>query len=347
MPLKVYNYLEEGSISIAAPVSLLTRVDRNFEEKPMEVDTGIPNIQVEEGEFVTFNRDRSKKYLETKPNNSRGSTGFDFLRYGVLVSSLWMNDPTHYEIINFLPSDDSGILRCFKKVYYGSGRAENKSLVHGSLIEINGKGVFITGECWSGKTSLVLGFLRNTGAKFISDGNTLISFDDGELVGSYLPRPVYVRFATINANPNLRQILNDTSEAEAIQPFDKEAIEEIISAKKYDVDGGLNMSRRKFLELLGVTSAPVTRISKVISTHFNESPNVSINSLNPNEIFQTFRKREFPKEMGLGNIQHQRNIKNPPKSIITTDWFNLINGVAVHFDARKNLTPKLLEELLR
>lgn len=341
-----YNYLGEQDIEISGPVGLLERIGRNFEELPTEEGDKVGSIKIEEGEFVSFHRDGSKPYLSTRQNGSKDYPGIDFLRYGVCVSSIWKKDPLNFEIKNYLPSDESTTLKCFKKVYYSTEPSRNKALVHGSLINLDGKGILITGPCWSGKTSLTLGLLEKLNATFISDGNTLLSYEDGSLNGYYLPRSVFVRFSSISSSPILGSILSDIDKAESIQPFDIEYIEEIIRDKNYDVDAGLNLSRRKFSELLGVRTVPHTRIHRIIYPNFSEEDTPGIKSLDPPDAFERLSQREFPKTTSIGNMKHQRDIECPNESIIDESWFDEIESLSVSFDARKNLSISLLEGLL-
>ena len=346
MVKKSYLYLGEQNIGIEGPSELLKRVDRNFEEELTEGISTIGKVKIEEGKYVKFNRDRSKPYLGTRINNSKNYQGIDFLRYGVCVRTLWKKDPLNYEVKNFLPLDETGSLKCFKKIYYNSNSSKNKALIQGSLVEVDRKGILVLGGCWSGKTSLTLGFLEKLNGRFVSDGNTLISFNNKRLVGYYLPRPVFVRFASINSSENLSEILINPWATEAIQPFDKEAIEKTISKREYGLDAGLNISRKKFVELMGIETTPLKRIDKIIHTQFDDGQLPKISPINLKGFYKLLLAREFPKNTSIGNIQHQREIRCPFDSIIRQNWLEEVEKVGVSFDARKNLTKSLLEDLV-
>ncbi len=346
MVKKSYFYLGEQNIGIEAPKVLLKRIGRNFEEVPIENGFNVGDVKVEEGEMVEFSRDRSKPYLATKLNDSRGYHGVDFLRYGVLVRTIWQRNPPHYEVQNFLPLDETGALSCFKKIYYNTSSSKNKALIHGSLVCVGGKGILITGKCWSGKTSLTLGFLEKFLGDFVSDGNVLISYEDGHIVGHYLPRPVFVRFHSINSSKGLSGLLKKPYEAESIQPFDKEAIEEIIAGKKYELDAGLNISRRKFAELIGVKTTPTLKVDRVVHTKFGCTDLPTINPISVEASYGLLLAREFPKETTLGNLRHQKEIERPDDSIIERDWLDGVERVETSFDANKTLTKSLLEDLI-
>lgn len=345
MVKKSYLYLGEQNIGIEGPNEVLERVDRYFEEKPTEGVPTIGDVKIEEGEYVEFNRDRSKPYLATKISNSRNHQRVDFLRYGVCVKTLWKKDLLNYKVRNFLPLDETGALKCFKKIYYSTPSSKDKSLIQGSLVEVGGKGVLIVGKCWSGKTSLTLGFLEKLNGRLVSDGNILISYNDEHMIGHYLPRPVFVRFSSISSSRNLSEILRNTEETEAIQPFDKEAIEEIIVKRKYELDAGLNISRKKFAELMGIQTIPLLRIGKIVHSRFDDSlPKISPTSIK--ESYRLLLDREFPKNTPLGNIRHQRDIEIPNNSIIRQNWLEEVERAKVSFDARKDLTQNLLEDLI-
>lgn len=346
MVKRSYFYLGEQNIGIEAPDELFKRINRNFEEIPSENVPTVGDIRIEEGEYVEFSRDRSKKYLTTRDNASRGYQGTDFLRYGVLVRTVWKKDPLHYEIQNFLPLDETAALNCFKKVYYSAPSSKNKALVHGSLVEAGGKGILIVGECWSGKTSLTMGFLEKLNGRLVSDGNVLVSYTGRSMWGHYLPRPIFARFHSISSSMGLSKVLINPEEAESIQPFDREAIEEIIAERKYELDAGLNFSRKKFAELIGIGTMPTHVINRFVHTKFDGAHLPAISSVGIEESHGLLLAREFPKETALGNVKHQREIEKPAHSIISQSWLDGVKVVRVSFDAKKNLTQNFLEDLI-
>lgn len=341
-----YFYLKEQNIGIEAPYKLFKRINKNFEEIPSGNVPTAGSIIIEEGKYVEFNRDKSKRYLSTRENVSRDCQGTDFLRYGVLVRTVWKEDSLHYKIQNFLPLDETAALSCFKKVYYSTPSSRGKALVQGSVVVVGGRGILVTGKCWSGKTSLVIGFLEKLKGRFVADGNVLVSYTGGGMRGSYLPRPIFVRFHSINLSECLSKILTNPERAEAVQPFDKEAIEEIIAEKKYELDAGLNFSRKKFAELLGIETLPTCRINTVIHTRFDNADLPIIDLVGLAESHGLLLAREFPKETALANIKHQREIEKPNRSIIEQSWLESTGRIGVSFDAKKNLTRSLLEDLI-
>ncbi|MDP1728691.1 MAG: hypothetical protein Q8L27_00625 [archaeon] len=343
---KTYLYLGEQNIGIQGPKELLVRIDRNFEETPLENLSTSGLIEIQEREPVEFSRDRSKPYLVTRANNTKAYPGTDFLRYGVCVRTVWKKSPLNYEVENFLPLDETAALNCFKKIYYNVPSSRNKALIHGSLVEVNGEGILIIGGCWSGKTSLTLGFLEKLHGRLVSEGNTLISYDAGHVTGYYLPRPIFVRFHSISRLDKLSQLLTNLEGAESIQPFDREAIREIIDEKRYDLDAGLNISRKKFAELMNIRTLPSLIVDKIIHTEFEDADSPKINSSSIKEFYTLLRKREFPKTKSIGNIKHQREIENPLSSIIELNWIEQLKRITLSFDARKNLTRTLLEDLI-
>lgn len=63
-----------------------------------------------------------------------------------------------------------------------------KQNMHGCLVQLDGKGIFITGPSGSGKTSLCLGLLetfhgRDRPASLVSDDQILIHAENGNLIG--------------------------------------------------------------------------------------------------------------------------------------------------------------------
>ena len=55
-------------------------------------------------------------------------------------------------------------------------------VIHATLVEINGRGVLLTGEAGTGKSSLALELI-DRGARFIADDAVCVSLIDGGLVG--------------------------------------------------------------------------------------------------------------------------------------------------------------------
>jgi hypothetical protein len=134
--------------------------------------------------------------------------------------------------------------------------------------------------------------------------------------------------------------------SEAIQPFDKEFIEEVIIGKKYWLDAGLNISRKKFAELMGIITMPYFKVNKIVHVQFSEDSLPIICQLEIEDSYKLLLAREFPKDNPLGNIKNQREIIKPDHSIIKQNCLEGIERISVSFDAKKNLTQSLLEDLI-
>ena len=169
---------------------------------------------------------------------------------------------------------------------------------------------------------------------------------NNSLRGYYLPRPIFVRFHSISSSRNLSRVLTNLEEAESIQPFDREAIEEIIAQRNYELDAGLNFSRRKFAELIGIGTMPTCKVNKIINTEFDNASLPTIRLIEIGESYGLLLAREFLKETAIGNIKHQREIERPDYSIIKQNWLEGVEAMGISFDARKHLTKDLLEDLI-
>ncbi|PJA69475.1 hypothetical protein CO155_04325, partial [Candidatus Pacearchaeota archaeon CG_4_9_14_3_um_filter_35_19] len=263
MPTRIYPYLGEANIAISAPENLLERLERNIEERPIKGGyEGI--VKVEEGEFREIKKDKTFKYASAKSNCESSLKGYDYFRYNTLVRTIWRENDKTFHVKNHLQDDETGALKCFKNIYYSLPQSREKSLIHSSSIDLNGRGILIVGGYRSGKTTLTFKFLEELSAKLVEGGNTLISFKNN-LKAHYLPRVLYARLSTISSSPYLYHLIKDINCCDAQQTIDKDALERIILSKAFHVNAELCFSREKLHELFGrnVTCSE-THINRVI-----------------------------------------------------------------------------------
>lgn len=347
MPRKNYNYLGEGNISIEAPTDILERAERNLEEEPNDNPETQGKVYVTKGEPVKIRKSDNYPYIWAKTNSSKNYEGVDFFRYNSHIQTIWKKNSKEYEVLTNQGVDCGGALKCFKKIYYGGKSSRNKSLIHGALLNIDEKGIFIVGQYRSGKSTLLMNLLEGFGGTLITGGNTLIGEGEDEISGFYLPRNIYLRFSSIVSSDKLRPTIYDQDSCEAIQPIDKEALDSIVRAKAFHVDAGLNYSRKKFSELMGIKNSPNSRIEKIIFIEYAEGSKPNLRSLSNKEALARLRKREFPINTSIGNIDHQTKIKPPKESLIEKNWLKYLDMNLLSYNGNKDLTKILLEDLVQ
>jgi hypothetical protein len=133
---------------------------------------------------------------------------------------------------------------------------------------------------------------------------------------------------------------------EATQPIDIEAIERIIKAKAFHVDAGLNYSRKRFSELLGVERMTSSSVDKVIFTSYAHGNPLTITKISDARALETLRNREFPKNTEIGGIKHQSEIEPPAESLINMDWIGQVDHISISHNGNDDLTKSVLEDLI-
>ncbi len=345
MVFKIYPYLGEVQIAIDAPKNILDRVEANIDEAPLDGIKYNGIVRAYDGELRTIVRDKTAKYLSTRQNGEMGVDGCDYIRYKTHVQTIWRMGDLDYVVRNHLPNDESGVSKCFKKIYYSLPASQNKTLIHAAAIDVAQSGVLMVGKKRSGKTTLAFNMIDQMNAALVEGGTSLISFD-GQLRVHYLPRPIFARFATIANSPYLSTFLHDIEKTESQQPWDLEAIEDIIQKKAFSVDGGLNFSRRVFRQLSGKKTLTTSAIKTIIFPAYSEGSKVKIESVSVEDAYQRLSEREFEIGTALGKMQDQNNIEHPENSVLTREWLSGVNLKAISFDGDKDLTAWVLEDLL-
>ncbi len=345
MVFRVYHYLDEQEIGIDAPENILGMAEGNIEEEGIQSSRYESLVKSWEGPLRKIIRDKSRPYLSIIENKERDLEGYDYFRYRTLTQTRWKIDNCHYEVRNNILNDESGVLKCFKKIYFALESAKHKALIHSAAIDVNDQGILLVGRKRSGKTTLAFNIIDRLNASMVEGGTSLVSYDSG-LKASYLPRPIFARFSTIVESEYLRPILGDLELAEAHQPWDLEGIREVIEAKNFLVDGGLNFSRRAFRKLSGRRTLRSTNISTIIFPTYSAGEKVKICSVSIEEAHKRMLEREFKMDTSLGNIKDQDDDNRPKSSIIDPSWLEGIRLITVSFDGNKDVTDSLLEDLV-
>ena len=344
---RTYDYLNEGNISIDAPTEILERIEKNLEETPNNNLSTLGTIKINQrGSNLEIEKDNFHPYLWTRKNMSKDYEGVDFMRYGSHVQTIWKRNPRDYEVTTNCGIDWNGALNCFKKIYYDTELSKKKTLIHGALTKIRGKGILMVGGCRSGKSTLLMSLLDSLGGVFITEGNTLVEKRNEDLIGHYLPRDVYIRFSSIVDSKRLYSSMEDICSCEATQPIDMDAINKIIKAKAFHVDAGLNYSRERFVNLMGITKSSKSQIDRIIFIDYANGCPLLIKNLSTDEALKKMKRREFPKNTRLGKIQHQSEIQPPQKSLIEENWFANSTPLSLSYNRSSDLTKTVLEDLL-
>ena len=198
MEQRIYNYLDKTKIAIESNGGLLDRIERNIEEKGISVNKFSAQITIGVNDHpIEIIKDKRYEYQSFRVNNNQPYQGWDYFRYGTHVRTIWKSYQNNFQVETNVANDEASGLICFRNLVYGHPVTQEMVLIHGSLVEIDGKGILITGDVRSGKTLLLMHFLEEYGATFISDENVLLSNEDGILIGNYIPRTIRVRFEQI------------------------------------------------------------------------------------------------------------------------------------------------------
>jgi hypothetical protein len=346
MPRRNYDYLGEGNISIDAPTDILERVERNLEEKSNDNSETQGIVYVTKGRQVEIKKTEDNQYLWTRQNSERDYEGVDYMRYKAHVQTIWKENPRRYHTISRRGVEWNGALDCFKKIYYDTEGSQNKALVHGALVNIGGKGIFLVGGCRSGKSTLMMNLLEGLGGSFVTEGNTLLESNENRITGFYLPREVYLRFSSIENSERLRQSMEEIGLCEATQPIDIEAIKRIIQARAFHVDAGLNYSRSRFSELLEVERMSSSPIDKIVFTSYAQGHPLTISRISDIQALDILQGREFPKNTAIGGTKHQSEIEPPTKSLIDLGWIEQVDHLSISHNGNEDLTKSVLEDLI-
>jgi hypothetical protein len=336
--LRVYNFLDKIKIGISADTGRLNKCEENIFENPSFYPEYDKLITVNQCGDIPIVKDKKYPYLWTQINKNKT----DYYRYSTLIRSIIKHSGFNYKLLE-RTKDNEGVLDIFRNLYCQSDVAERNSLIHASILNIGGQGIVVAGPCRSGKTSLTLSLLKNFQGDLISEGISLLNLENS-LKGFYLPRQIYLRFSSILQNPELCQLLTDYDFNESSQYFDHEALHRIIKAKVFDVDAGINISRKKFSEIYKIKTSPSTPITKIIFTEY--SKNLGVKKIYHKEALKKLRSREFPLINTFNRVVEQSKIKPPQTSQIKPSWLKNMVYILFSYDSKKHLNKNTLEHLL-
>ncbi len=341
-----YNYLGEKPIGVDAPAGLFERIRNNMEERCNRSESTECVIRIFEcGPPVSIIPTKGVPYAKIEKKVENGNYVFEYYRYGSHVATIVENGNCGYTVRTSIKKDEITALRCLKKVYLKSKGSEGKALLHSTLVQVNSVGTLIVGECWSGKTTMAVKLLEELGGVFLSDGRTLISYEDGRLKGHYVPRNIYVRFRGLAHSKNLAKLLKYPSMRGATQIFDKTTISRITKKRVFDVDAGLTLSRRTFKELLDVPSMSWADIDRVIFTRFSNGRPPRVTKVNNEDTWKELSQRELIKNRGFDVMENLAKVGRG-MGIIKKSWLSEIEALEVSFSHPEDLVTGILEDLV-
>lgn len=348
MSKQIFNLQENVNVLVQANETIFNRFKKNLDphsynlKKNKGYDSKIINTLI--GELINEDIKKLKgyPYLEIKKEKDP-NLSFSYFRYNTLVRKINREEHKEYNINTFFKDDEEGILLCIKNFLYHSYLNKEKIPIHGSLININDKGILLFGHGKSGKTSLLIELLLQFGGSFISDERVFISKEGNTLRGEYVPDVVKVRFNSIKNSP-LRSVLNDAYSFDSTQYIDIEALKQIITTRSYHVDAGLTLSRQKFLKLIDVNSLPRSRIDKIIFLEYSPRE-MKLNDISRRDISIRLEKcKKINDEIqSMGDNYYENHFKIA-EEVIPKD----IELLKLKFSSIIQLKKyKLLEELIR
>ena len=343
---RVYNYLDEVAIALEGPKEMIDLCQNNIDESPMFGES-YGEVSIIRGAPVAIVRDSSLPYASIKSTPVNGNIRLDYFRYNTLTRSYLTTGLNKHTIEYHIENDCDGPLRCFLKIYLDSPKSEHKSLIHGTSLAIGDTGLLIAGPCWSGKTSTSFKLIDVFGAELVTEGTSLVSHSkEGGLNAFYIPRPVYARFSLIHQLSKMKVLLDPTS-WDVEQYFDSDALHRIIKARRFDLDAGVRITRSKLAKIMDMNVRSITGINKLIFTKYAAGGSVSVKNLSPEEVVYHLRANEFVKQINFEKVENQKKERPPIRSQIDLSWLNNVRGSLLTFNGLDDLTPKLLEDLIK
>ncbi len=330
--MKNIKYLGETTIGFDLPDPYERRVLMNLDESPKEDESPDCMIRVRAEKSRVVLNDKAYPHTWSRDNSDFSFRGKDYFRYGILTRSIWQRSPNDFLIVSYLPGDEKGPLKCLRYFYLNSDEhSSNKVLINASLVSLDSKGYLIIGDHRAGKTTLALKMMDDFGGSLVSDGKTFLSVEEDILTGSYLPKPVHLRFSSIAKSEKLRQLLLKTSELDATQILEAEDIEDIINNKSYNVDAGVMISRRRFAHLEGIKTLPYCGVNGIILLYYLEEGSFTLTPLSDQQVFQAIKRKE----------EHR-----PNGGSINIGWLKRTKAISVGFNEKSSITSKDLEALI-
>lgn len=290
MSRRVFDYAGISKIEVKGPEDLLERIAENMEEETNYCPNPDCIIHLNQSENpIEIEKDKRFPYLTIEKSGTAEQSSVKYIRYNTPIRTIHQRSSDSYEVDARVAMDESSGLICIRNHLNNHPELSENPLLHASLLNLDGRGILIPGSSRQGKTALAVYLLERYRARFVSDENTMLSLNEGDVKGLYIPRTPRIRFSTI-AESGLSKVLDDIKIANATQYIDSDAIEKIISTRSFHVDAGLAFSRRAFCNLLGTNSQESSLVNLVLFPNYKKDGNLSLRTLNLNEGVQKLSK---------------------------------------------------------
>ena len=290
MSRKSFDYAGILTIEIRGPANLLERIADNMEGETGNSSSPDCTICINQSESpVEIKKDKRFDYLTIDKTGTVEQPSIKYTRYNTPVRTIHQKSPNDYKVEVNVAMDEASGLICIRNHLSNHPKLTQYSLLHASLLNIDGRGILIPGSSRQGKTALAVYLLQEHGAAFVSDENVILYVNEENVGGLYVPRTPRVRFSTI-AESGLSKVLEDIKVANATQYIDIDAIERIIDTHSFNVDAGIAFSRRAFCDLLGTNSQESSPVSMVLFPKYKESGNLNIRTLGLEEGIKRLSK---------------------------------------------------------
>ena len=286
MSRKSFDYAGILTIEIRGPANLLERIADNMEGETGNSSSPDCTICINQSESpVEIKKDKRFDYLTIDKTGTVEQPSIRYTRYNTHVRTIHQKSPNDYKVDTNVERDEASGLICIRNYLSNHPKLTKYSLLHASLINIDGRGILIPGSSRQGKTALAVYLLQEHGASFVSEENVILDVNEENIRGLYVPRTPRVRFSTI-AESVLSKVLENIKVSNATQYIDPDAIERIIDTHSFNVDAGIAFSRRVFCDLLGTDSQESSPVNMVLFPKYKGSGNLNVKTLGLEEGVQ-------------------------------------------------------------
>ncbi len=297
MSEKVFDYNGIFKIKINGPKNLLERIAENIEKEVSleeQYECSISIIESKKTEKIL--KDKRYNYLTIERFGTEKQPSIRYTRYNTYVRTIHQKSLNEYLVENNTELDEASGLICFRNYLNNHSQISKLPLIHGSLINLNGKGILIAGNSRQGKTTSMIYLLSEQDAIFVGDENIILDKTKDNIKGIYIPKNPRVRFSTI-IQSNLSRVLENIELANATQYIDSDSISRIISSKSFEVDAGIAFSRKAFCKLLNIKSKESSNIDVILLPKYTNDNSYSVKEIGIKEgverLSHTGLKRKY------------------------------------------------------
>jgi predicted metal-dependent phosphoesterase TrpH len=262
--------------------------------------------------------------------NDGFSLSYDLSTESCILKSKGKNDINI--IFNNEIKNTKVVFYTLRECIYRYNQNNNRTPLHSAAFSYNDKGVIIMGNENSGKTSLLLAFLKLHGSSFISNDITFVSPEKGEIYGFPL--------ATLVSIPTIKSLLLDDFEFKCKDiptiTYFKESLNELVTKYKF--------SPKDLQNILNCYYTQSANFNLVIVPNYKETNNgVDIKPLNINSAFKIFKNQILTQNDGR-YVYDYLNINDGEinnKSVKDEDLYNFLKNKKIfQIDYGKDIYEK-------